>query len=103
MVVIEAASAGTPSVVVAGRDNAAVELVEERVNGFVAATAAADDLAAAIWRVHESGMALCRSSAQWFSSNAERLSLGHSLEIVLEAYGHALPVEPAASSLSARR
>ena len=36
LVVVEASARGTPSVVVAGEDNAAVELVEEGVNGFVA-------------------------------------------------------------------
>ena len=36
LVVIEAAAYGTPTVVVAGDDNAAVELIEPGVNGFVA-------------------------------------------------------------------
>ena len=38
LVVVEAAAKGTPSVVVAGEDNAAVELIEQGVNGFVAAS-----------------------------------------------------------------
>ena len=37
LVVVEACAAGTPSVVVADPDNAATELIEEGVNGFVAA------------------------------------------------------------------
>ena len=45
LVVVEAAAAGTPSVVVADADNAATELVEHGVNGMVAVSAAADDLA----------------------------------------------------------
>ena len=36
MVVVEAAAQGTPSVVVAGEDNAATELIEEGVNGTIA-------------------------------------------------------------------
>ena len=36
LVVAEAAADGTPSVVVAGEDNAAAELVIDGVNGFVA-------------------------------------------------------------------
>ena len=40
LVVIEAAASGTPSVVVAGPDNAAVELVSEGENGFIAESAA---------------------------------------------------------------
>ncbi len=55
LVVIEAASRGTPSVVVAGPDNAAVELVDDGVNGFVAASASPEDLAAAIVRVSDGG------------------------------------------------
>ena len=39
-------------------DNAATELVEEGVNGFVAPSASPEDLAAAIVRVHEGGDAL---------------------------------------------
>ncbi|HWF26630.1 MAG TPA: glycosyltransferase family 4 protein [Solirubrobacteraceae bacterium] len=90
LVVIEAAAAGTPSVVVAGSDNAAVELVSEGENGFIAPSESPEDLAAAIVRVHEAGPALRRSTAAWFGRNAQRLSLGASLEIVLGAYGHGL-------------
>jgi glycosyltransferase involved in cell wall biosynthesis len=87
MVVIEAAREGTPSVVVAGPDNAAVELVSEGENGFVAASASPEDLAAAIARVHAAGPELRRSTSEWFRRNASRLSLEASLERVLESYG----------------
>lgn len=87
LVVLEAAAHGTPSVVVAGPDNAAVELISEGENGFVAASAAPADLAAAIVAVHEAGPALRASTAAWFATHAHRLSLGASLEVVLGAYG----------------
>ena len=87
LVVVEAAALGTPVVVVAGEDNAAVELVEEGENGFVAASASPEDLAAAILRVRDAGPALRASTAAWFARNAERLSLEHSLQTVLAAYG----------------
>jgi len=86
MVVVEASARGTPSVVVAGEDNAAVELVDEGANGFVAATAAAADLAAAIERVHDAGPALREQTCAWFARNAERLSLEGSLRRVLASY-----------------
>ena len=86
LVVVEAAARGTPSVVVAGDDNAAAELVVDGENGFVAATADPDELAAAIVRVHEAGPALRESTARWFARSSERLSLEGSLETVLEAY-----------------
>jgi glycosyltransferase involved in cell wall biosynthesis len=87
LVVIEAAFTGTPSIVVDGADNAAIELVDEGENGFIAQSAAPEDLARAIVRVHEGGSSLRRATARWFERNSRRLSLAHSLEIVLDAYG----------------
>jgi len=98
MVVIEAAARATPSVVVAGEDNAAVELVQEGVNGVVAPAADPEAIAAAIVRVHEAGMAMRESTAKWFEQNAQRLSLESSLRAVLASYGSAPP--PAAPTPS---
>ncbi len=89
LVVVEAAQAGVPSVVVAGPDNAATELVEEGVNGFVAASDAPDELGEAIVRCLEGGLDLRRSTADWYRRNAVRLSLTSSLERVARAYGPA--------------
>jgi glycosyltransferase involved in cell wall biosynthesis len=85
MVVVEASSHGTPSVVVAGPDNAATELIEEGVNGLIAAPRAAA-IADAIARVRAAGMDMRRSTSDWYARNAERLSLESSLAIVLESY-----------------
>jgi glycosyltransferase involved in cell wall biosynthesis len=86
MVVVEAAAMGTPSVVVAAPDNAAADLISEGENGYVAASAAPADLAAAIERVHAEGHALRERTAAWFAANAERLSLAGSLRRVLDSY-----------------
>lgn len=86
LVVVEAAALGVPSVVVRAPDNAATELVEEGVNGAVAESAEPAELAAAILRVHAAGHALRESTAAWYERNADRLSLEHSLETVLETY-----------------
>jgi glycosyltransferase involved in cell wall biosynthesis len=86
LVVVEASAAGTPSVLVRGEDNAATELVEEGVNGFVAPSASPEDLADAIVRVHEAGPALRLSTADWFARNANRLSLDSSLDRVAASY-----------------
>jgi glycosyltransferase involved in cell wall biosynthesis len=86
LVVVEAAAAATPSVVVAGPDNAAAELVEDGENGFVASSASPDDLARAIVSVHRGGRALRESTAAWFARNAERLSLETSLRTVMNVY-----------------
>jgi glycosyltransferase involved in cell wall biosynthesis len=86
LVVVEAAARGTPSVVVAGEDNAAVELVEDGVNGVIAPSAEPDELAAAILRVHHAGEEMRASTAEWFARNSRRLSIDTSLETVVEAY-----------------
>jgi glycosyltransferase involved in cell wall biosynthesis len=86
LVVVEASSTGTPAVVVDAPDNAALELIEDGVNGVVARSAAPQDLAAAILRVHEGGLALRESTADWFEQNGERFSLDRSVDRVLEAY-----------------
>ena len=86
LVVVEAAAHGTPSVVVAGEDNAATELIEEGVNGTIAPDADPQTIAAAIARVSEGGAALRASTAEWFARNARELSLEASLERVLAAY-----------------
>ena len=86
LVVVEACAAGTPSVVVADPDNAATELIEEGVNGFVAPSASPQDLAAAILRVRAAGPELRASTAAWYAANARRLSLAESLERVAAAY-----------------
>jgi glycosyltransferase involved in cell wall biosynthesis len=89
MVVVEAASRGTPSVVVAGEDNAATELIEEGVNGTIAPRSDAEAIAEAIVRVHRGGLALRQSTAGWFAENAEMLSLESSLQMVLDSYASA--------------
>jgi glycosyltransferase involved in cell wall biosynthesis len=86
MVVVEAAARGTPSIVVAGEDNAATELITEGVNGTIAPRSDPAALAEAIERVHEAGIALRQSTAEWFAENAEWLSLEHSLRVVVERY-----------------
>lgn len=86
LVVVEAASHGTPSIVVAGDDNAVVELIEEGVNGTVVPSASAGDLGAAIVRAYRTGPALRESTASWFSRNAKALSLESSLDAVVLGY-----------------
>jgi glycosyltransferase involved in cell wall biosynthesis len=86
LVVVEAAAHGTPSVVVDGPENAAVELVRDGVNGFVAASRGADDLASAILKVVGAGPALRESTSRWFAENAATLELDRSLELVLARY-----------------
>jgi glycosyltransferase involved in cell wall biosynthesis len=89
LVVIESAAHGVPSVLVEGSDNAATELVEEGTNGTVATSAGADELAAAIVRIHDAGPELRASTLEWFRRNATRLSLESSLQAVVAEYASA--------------
>ncbi|MGH3132788.1 MAG: glycosyltransferase, partial [Gaiellaceae bacterium] len=86
LVVVEAAAKGTPSVVVAGPENAATELVEDGVNGVVSPDASPESLARAIHRVVDAGQPLRESTARWFAENAPTLRVDASLQLVLDGY-----------------
>jgi len=86
MVVVEASACATPSVVVEGEDNAAIELVEDGVNGLVVARPEPDAIAEAIGRINDAGLGMRTSTAGWFERNARELSLESSLERVLATY-----------------
>ena len=98
LVVVEAAARATPSVVVAGEDNAATELIEEGVNGTIAPSPDPQAVADAIVRVHEGGVALRESTARWFGQSAEWLSLESSLRRVLELYAGGVAASADATS-----
>jgi glycosyltransferase involved in cell wall biosynthesis len=85
-VVVEASASGTPSIVVAGEDNAATELIAEGVNGLIVEHPDADEIADAIVRVHDAGRAMRASTARWYQANAHELSLQASLQKVLASY-----------------
>jgi glycosyltransferase involved in cell wall biosynthesis len=91
LVVVEAAARGTPSVVVAGEDNAATELIEEGVNGFIATRPDAESMADAIVRVHAGGLALRERTAAWYAANAQALSVEASLRTVVDGYASGAP------------
>lgn len=86
LVVVEAAAHGTPSVVVAGPENAATELIVDGVNGVIAPSALPHDLAAAILRVVDAGPPLRESTGRWFETNAGTLRLSRSLDVVVREY-----------------
>jgi glycosyltransferase involved in cell wall biosynthesis len=86
LVVVEAASHATPSIVVRHPDNAATELVSDGENGVVAASASPRDLVDAIVRIHEAGHAIRDSTRAWYVRNADRLSIDRSVDAVERAY-----------------
>lgn len=94
LVVVEAAARGTPSVVVKGPDNAAVELLSEGENGVVARSAEPQDLAAAILAVHAGGARLRAATAAWYERNATMLSLESSVRTVVAGYAEGRSPHP---------
>jgi len=91
MVAAEAAAVGTPVVVVKAPDSALSELVEEGVNGMLAASAEPADLAAAIDRALDAGPDLRSSTAEWWERNRERLSARESIKRVRAVYAQLKP------------
>ncbi|WP_354699226.1 Glycogen synthase [Paraconexibacter sp. AEG42_29] len=92
LVVIEAASLGVPIVLAAGADNAATELIEEGVNGFVCADDSAEALAAAVVRVHAAGPELRRTTLEWHRRHLERVVAQDPLQRILDAYSAPPPM-----------
>jgi glycosyltransferase involved in cell wall biosynthesis len=86
LVVVEAAAHGTPSVVAAGPENAAVELVQDGINGVVSPSASPSDLAEGLLRVVDGGVTLRASTAHWFAENASKLRIEASIDQVLAGY-----------------
>lgn len=86
LIVVEGAARGTPSVVVAGEENASVELVVPGVNGAVAAQPTPESLGATIAEVVGRGTPLRQSTLAWFVEHAHELTLARSLEVVTASY-----------------
>jgi glycosyltransferase involved in cell wall biosynthesis len=87
LVIVEAAAHGTPSVIIAGPENASVEILDDGVNGVVAREASPESLAAALLGALDAGRPLRESTARWFADNATRLRIDASLDVVAAAYG----------------
>ena len=86
LVIAEAAAHATPSVVVAGTDNAAAELVHNGVNGSVAASVKPYELAAAIVAVVTAGEPLRKSTEAWFEQERTTGGLTRSIDQILQVY-----------------
>lgn len=84
LVVVEAAACGTPVVMVAGEDNAAVELVRPGVNGFIVPDTSPESIASGIVAVHGGGEALRTRCFEWFRERAPELSAAASAREVLQ-------------------
>jgi len=95
MVVMEAIARGTPAIVVASPDNAAVNLIEDNVNGFVADSASAVSLAEQIIRVHAASPGLQSRTLNWYREHAATLSLDASVVQIEAVYRKMCALESA--------
>jgi glycosyltransferase involved in cell wall biosynthesis len=86
LVVVEALARGTPAVVVDGPENAATELIEPGVNGYVAVSADPRAIAERVIEVVRAGATLRRSTVDWYRAHAQELSIESSLAAVEAAY-----------------
>lgn len=98
LVVVEACAAGTPVVLVVGEDNAAVELVDEGVNGFVAMSTSPQDLGDAVVGAVQGGAALRRSTLAWYERAARERTVAATARGLL-----AVLTGPRAERLAGRR
>lgn len=85
LAVAESMAWGVPAVVVAHEDNAAVDLVEVGVNGFVVAAGDPSALAAGIVEAIRGGDALRSSTSSWFTTARLELGLSASLDTILNS------------------
>ena len=86
VVIIEAAALGTPTVVVAGPENAATELIERGVNGFVAESSDPGEIARLLADAMKSGRPLRDSTREWYRRNRSSLSFDSSMEVIEATY-----------------
>jgi glycosyltransferase involved in cell wall biosynthesis len=75
LVVVEACAAATPVVLVAGEDNAAVELIDEGINGCVAASIEPEVLGQAIVDVVRAGATMRAKTHAWFEAVCDERSV----------------------------
>ncbi len=86
LVVIEAAARGTPSIVVRADNNAATELIQEGINGYIAEDSSPIALSRAIVDVYQASPALIKSTWRWFKHNQRRLGIDLSVESIETVY-----------------
>lgn len=85
LVVVEANAHGTPVVLVADEGNASTELVDEGVNGYVAASTRPEALARAIVEIADAGDTLRRSARAWYDDALRTRTIRRTVEGILSA------------------
>jgi glycosyltransferase involved in cell wall biosynthesis len=86
VVIVEAAALGTPTIVVAGPENAATELIEQGVNGFTAESPAPEEVGRLLVNAVRGADRLRDSTSQWYRRNRKSLSFDSSMERIETTY-----------------
>lgn len=84
LVVVESAAHGTPVVLVADEGNAATELIEPGLNGYVAAAADPVTLGDAIARAVADGEELRRTTRDWYRDAIATRTISRTIDAILE-------------------
>lgn len=83
LVVVEAAAHATPVVLVADEGNAATELVENGVNGYVASSIDAAPLGDAIARAVAEGASLRATTREWYRSAVSTRTIARTIDAIV--------------------
>lgn len=87
LVVAEAATHGTPTILVDGPDNAAVELIHTGVNGYVSQTHNPKEISTLITQVVAQGESLRKTTQSWFEVNRQHRNLAASVQEISDRLG----------------
>lgn len=86
LIVIEAAAYGTPCITIDAPDNAAKELIEEGVNGFVVSDWTRTNVAHAVVQAVDAGPKLRESTLAWYQDHWHELNVQSSVERLEKIY-----------------
>lgn len=86
LIVLDAISRGTPAVVARGPESAATERIVPGLNGVISASAAPQDLAAAMMSVITGGAELRASTRAWWSAHQDFLCVSHGVRQIENVY-----------------
>ena len=105
LVIVEAAAAGTPSVVIDSSENAALELVIPGVNGEIVDRGDIDGLAAAVAKLVQERDVMKPRTRAWYEANAESFDVRNAADALQRVYAEGLagPIaitEPVEASIS---
>lgn len=102
MLVVEAASHGTPAVVARHLENAAVDLIEQGRNGFTVDPGSIAGLALAVVECLSRGVELRRTTSEWFAERAPHMTMNQGVSQVIAFHRQLVRLQPDDSGASSR-